>query len=465
MTLVDAILKEDIASVRYFLRYEDVNQLDVYGFRPLTEAAIMENIEISELLLQQGADPNLRDGAGGTALHWAAENNNLALCRLLLSAKADPNACNLSGQPVLAMPTLRQQTALRQLLVQSGADERFVQDYINTKLLGHVFELIGFASIVDPKNQFVQVDFEGFFLEVTIGLVANALSQFQNHFAAREFRRFSGVAHLIVGALQRASELIRYQQYRVDIRKHVTRIRELINQEPIVIPVGYEGHAISFIKYGDVLVKCDRREDSRLYDNIMFYRIGNIANFNIDLVGQMIYVKQDSQFINQELDHILNLQPITELKIEAQVSGNCSWANMEAVIPALFFLILMQMNKNESGYSHYKTLALNYFHRWRQWNRERSLHFCIQSYREGDVLRKATKAEILAALLFQLSSSSNATDRKWVEDILAILIGSPYEYILQNYLRIYYYESYTEEGRRFYELLRVTGYNFSKYKR
>ena len=87
---------------------EDVNQIDEYGFTPLIEAAIVDNIEISQLLLDQGADPNQQDVTGGTALQWAAENNNLRLCKLLLEHKANPNAYNFAGQPVLVMPTLRQ---------------------------------------------------------------------------------------------------------------------------------------------------------------------------------------------------------------------------------------------------------------------------------------------------------------------------------------------------------------------
>ena len=459
LTLADAILEEDLKSVQQLLRYgEDVNQIDEYGFTPLIEAAIVDNIEISRLLLNQGANPNQQDVTGGTALHWAAENNNTNLCELLLDHHANPNAYNFAGQPVIVMPTLRHQSGLRQLLVRRGADQVFAQDYINTKLLGHMFELVGSATIVDPQNQFVDVDFEGFFLEVTIGLIADSLSQFQNHFAARQLRRYSGLARYIVEVMQRASELIRYQQYRVDISKFSSRLDTIIHQEPLLIPVGYEGHAITFIRYEDIWVKCDRREDSRLYDNIMFYRIQHTEKMTVEFVKNLIYKKQTSEFINEELDAILGLVPMTELKVEAQISGNCSWANVEATIPALFFLILIQLDKSAERSAYYKTLALNFFNRWREWNKERALHYCIQSYNEGDVLRKACKAEILAAVLFERCNPDNPSDRDRIESILTLLIKSPYEYLLKNYVRIYYYEGHTEEGKRFYELLKEYGY-------
>lgn len=459
LSLSGAILQEDIDAVTQLLRYgEVVNQIDEYGFTPLIEAAIVDNIEISKLLLDQGANPNLQDATGGTPLHWAAENNNGSLCKLLIEHGANPNAYNFAGQPVLTMPTLRRQSELRQLLIRGGADEIFAQDFINTKLLGHMFELMGTADIIDPKNQFVEVDFEGFFLEVTIGLVSDSLSQFQNHFAARQLRRFSGLSQFIVEVMQRASQLIKYQQYRIDISKYLTKIDELIQQEPLLIPVGYEGHAITFIKYQNIWAKCDRREDSRLYDNIMFYQVQNENQLTTEFIKNLIYEKQTSEFVNEDLPQILGLKPLTELKIEAQISGNCSWANVEAAIPTIFFLVLMQLNKDDQAIAYYKTLALNFFQRWREWNKDRALHFCIQNYKSGDAIRKASKAEILAAILFQRCNPSNRADLDHIETILSVLRKSPYEYILKNYLRIYYYENPTEEGKRFAELLKDYGF-------
>lgn len=458
-TLANAIIQEDMHTVQGLLRYTDeINLIDEYGFTPLIEAAIVNNIEITRLLLSKGADPNKRDVTGGTALQWAAENNNLALCQLLLQYHANPNAYNLSGQPVLVMPLLRQQRELRHVLLQAGADSVFAQDFINTKLLGHLFELVGTAEIIDPTNQFVEVDFEGFFLEVTLGLIADSLGQFQNHFAARQLRRYSGLAQFIVEIMQRAAKLIKYQQYQVDLTKYQTEINAILQQEPLLIPVGYEGHAITFITRGDVWVKCDRREDSRLYDNVVFYRVRNRDHLTGEFIKQLIYQKQDSEFINHELDDILGLEPITELKVEAQISGNCSWANVEAAIPAIFFLVLFQLSNDAQAIAYYKTLALNFFHRWREWNKDRALHNCIESFSQGDAIRKATKAEILAAILFQRGNVNSATDKERTERILNVLLGSPYEYILQNYLRIYYYDNPTAEGKRFSDLLKNYGF-------
>ncbi len=458
-TLSDAILSDNINNVRSFLSHGvEINQIDEYGFTPLTEAAIVENIEISKLLLEHGANPNLQGDTGTTPLHWAAENNNKELCKLLIDHGANPNAYNFSGMPVLVMPSLRHQDPLRRYLIESGADPLFSQDYINTKLLGHIFELVGHATIVNPKNKLVEVDFEGFFLEVTLGIIYDTLTQFHGHFAGRQIRRYAGLATLIANIIKNAEQLMQYQQYRVDIRKHMKTIDALIQHEPLLIPVAYEGHAIAFIRLGDIWAKCDRREDSRTFDHIMFYRIGNIDRLTPDFIKSMIYVSQSDTFINEELNNYLGLTPITELKIEAQVSGNCSWANVEAAIPSLFFLLLSHVDSDGSMEKR-KSQALQFFHSWREWNRKRALDFCIQRFHEGDAIRKACNAEILAAILFQRCNINDTADTQRIESILGVLLNSRYDYLLRNYLHTYYFQRPTEDGRHFYELLKHYGFS------
>lgn len=459
LSLADAIIQENIHQVTAYLRHGiDLNQLDEYGFTPLIEAAIADNSEIARLLIEAGADVNMADSIGGTALQWTAENNNVGLSQLLLECGADPNAYSLSGQPVLTMPLLRQQSILKKMLLNAGANLDFAQDFINAKLLGHLFELVGTANIISPKNEFVEVDFEGFFLEVTLGMITESLAQFKSHFAARQVRRYSQLTDTVIDVLQRAGQLIKYQQYRVDIKKHEPHIHTLMRKEPLVIPMGYEGHAITFVKLAHIIVKCDRREDSRLYDNVMFYRMGNPGWLSIEFIKKLIYQKQSGDFINNELPILLNLEPITELKVAAQISGNCSWANVEACIPVLFFLLFSQTEHFQNNIPYYKGLALSFFDQWREWNKERALSFCIQSFHHADSLRKRCKAEILAAILFQRCNDGTTQNSKWIETILPVLMRPECMPILKNYVQVYCYEDHSEEGKNFLRLLKSNGY-------
>jgi len=459
ISLADAIIEENTNQVREFLYHGiDIDEVDEYGFTPLIESAIANNTDIAKMIIQTGADVNLQDMTGGTALHWAAENNNLIFTELLLQNGANPNSYTFAGQPVLVMPLLRRQTPIRNLLIKYGASLSFAQDFINTKMLGHIFELVGTANIIDPTNQYVEVDFEGFYLEITLGLIGNAVAQYKNHFAARQMRRFSLLMNIMVEVIERASKLIKYQQYRIDIKKHQSEIDALIEQEPLIIPIGYEGHAISFLKFGDIFVKCDRREASRLYDNIMIYQMRSPENCTTQFLKNLLYDKKTDDFVNHELPEILGLSPITELKVSAQVSGNCSWANVEACVPVLMFLLSSSSPDFSNRIPHYKSIALNFFHQWREWNKDRTLNFCIQSFNDADSVRKACKAEILAAILFQRLSEDTTRERERIEYVLSVLMQPKYNYILQNYVRSYCYEDQSEEGTHFLRLLERYGF-------
>lgn len=81
----------------------DVNQIQTDGSSALHNAARKGFIEIAELLLKYGADPNLQEFLvlniqfGKTALHIAAENKNSAMFELLIEAGADLNMEDMAG--------------------------------------------------------------------------------------------------------------------------------------------------------------------------------------------------------------------------------------------------------------------------------------------------------------------------------------------------------------------------------
>jgi hypothetical protein len=325
-----------------------------------------------------------------------------------------------------------------------------------------MFELVGTADIIDPTNNFVEMDFEGFFLEFSINVIGDSLSQFRNHFGARKLRRFNPIMEAITKVLERSAQLIKYLQYRTDLSQHNSKIEALIRHEPLIIPIGYEGHAITFIKLGNLLAKCDRREDSRLYDNIMIYQINRPQVFTTEFIKHFIYDKKSDQFVNAELPTLLDLQPITELKIEAQISGNCSWANVEATLPTLFFLLTVGSAKDDSGMAPYKTQAMDFFRQWREWNKDRALRFCIQSFKDEDTIRNVCKAEILAAILFQRCSVQNFADQERIELIVGLLSRPKYHHVLDNYIKTYTFESFSQEGKDFTQMLKRFGYEFTR---
>ncbi len=428
----------------------DVNEIDVHGYTPLIEAAIANNKAMAELLLQHGAEVNAKDVVGGTALHWAAENNNIELCELLLKHGADVNAYNRFGQPVLLNPILRRQQELKELLYEYGADLKFAQDYINTKLIGHRFELTGRIDIVDPTGKFVEMDFEGFILEFTIAVIHESLLQFKNNFSARIWRDYFKELHAVIDAYAGAAELIKYQQYMTDLTQHQHRINELLNRDLVLIPVGYAGHAITFIKYRNLLVKCDRGENSLRNPSVGIYRVNDPLAFNADLFKFMLYKKQNKEFVTEEIFDLLKLQLVDEIPLQSQMSGNCSWANTEAALPAMLYLLLSENNKD---LVEVKSIVMQLYEFWCQWDQDWALHQCIESFYDANKTRKASKAAILAAVLFQRCNYNDPKSVKRAEKVLAIISQPEYRIILDSYLKVYLQRFHTQEGKNLLELI------------
>ena len=66
-------------------------------------AASANRTELVHLLLEAGADPNARQGAGFTALHEAAQNGDAAVATDLLDRGADPGAATDDGRTALSI--------------------------------------------------------------------------------------------------------------------------------------------------------------------------------------------------------------------------------------------------------------------------------------------------------------------------------------------------------------------------
>src|SRR5690606_4766063 len=98
-----------------------LDDIDEYGFTPLIECAITRQVEIAEQLIARKVDINKADVTGRTPLHWAVDNNDVAMTQLLLNYGADSNAYTRNGLSILVYPVLRRQDTLKHLLYQHGA--------------------------------------------------------------------------------------------------------------------------------------------------------------------------------------------------------------------------------------------------------------------------------------------------------------------------------------------------------
>jgi hypothetical protein len=91
-------------SVKRLLSIRNINvnvKDDWRGYTPLHNAAANGRIEIAGLLLQNGAEVNVKNNNGYTPLHWAAEEDNIDVLHLLVENGADLEAQDNDGYRAL----------------------------------------------------------------------------------------------------------------------------------------------------------------------------------------------------------------------------------------------------------------------------------------------------------------------------------------------------------------------------
>jgi ankyrin repeat protein len=85
-------------------------EVDAFGRGWMTGTAMHSAVsrlqsDVARILLEAGANPNVRQSAGWTPLHAAAMNGDVTSVELLLASGADPTATNDEGRSVIDLAT------------------------------------------------------------------------------------------------------------------------------------------------------------------------------------------------------------------------------------------------------------------------------------------------------------------------------------------------------------------------
>lgn len=455
MTIANDIISHRMPEFEAYLREGDsLDDIDEYGFTPLIECAITRQIKIAEQLLTYKIDINKPDVTGRTPLHWAVDNNDVEMTRLLLNHGADANAYTRNGLSVLVYPVLRSQDTLKHLLYHYGAKLDFALDFINAKLLGHRFELQGDVDIVNAKGEFIELDYEGFILEFTVAVLKDSLRRFISSYSTRHLRDYFPLIHTIMDSFTVAAELLQYQHQPRLIDEHLKRIGELLKSPMLILPAASRGHALCFVRYQQWWAKIDRGENSLEEGSVNIYRMTRPEALTVSFIQDFLYKKQNRRYFHHVINQQLGLMPITQIPISSQISGNCSWANVQAVVPVAYALQELstaeRFNPNQ---------ALSLYDEWVEWDKDRALDECIQRFYLASPQRKASIVAMLGGVLFQACNYANAKHVERAEKILSILTLPDYYYVLKSYLDEYCIKRLTRKGNNLLKLLDDCGVN------
>ncbi|XP_060051703.1 ankyrin repeat domain-containing protein 7 isoform X2 [Erinaceus europaeus] len=107
----------------YRIRDKDLKKLHkATSVGDLGKAVQCEKELCATILLNHGADPNLKDLDGNTALHFAACGQSVSLVEKLLEHKANLEAQNKDGCTPLLLAVTKSNTEMVEFLLKRGAD-------------------------------------------------------------------------------------------------------------------------------------------------------------------------------------------------------------------------------------------------------------------------------------------------------------------------------------------------------
>jgi ankyrin repeat protein len=123
LRVVDAVRNGDIDTVKSLIRAgADVNIPDAEGSTALSYAAHQNNTEMVDALLSAGTDINTPNEYGATPVYIAAANADAKLIEKLLMAGGDPNTGLLSGETPLMVAAERGKFDAVKILLNYDAD-------------------------------------------------------------------------------------------------------------------------------------------------------------------------------------------------------------------------------------------------------------------------------------------------------------------------------------------------------
>ena len=113
----------------------DPNMRDSDGHTALTRAALMSHEDIVRLLLQSNANPNEGDQYDNTPLHAAAREGSKRIAQILIDGGADPNKRNISARTPIYSAICRNRKDMVKLMMDNGADTNISDEFFMTPIL------------------------------------------------------------------------------------------------------------------------------------------------------------------------------------------------------------------------------------------------------------------------------------------------------------------------------------------
>ena len=133
-----------------------INTLDECGWTPLYRTIISGILPATEILLNNGADPNIQNSMGETPLYQAVEMEKLSHVILLLKNGANANIAQIDGMTPLHLAVIKQNILIVKNLLKAKANPN-----IKSNLYEQTAVHFAIKNNVDPMILLVLVQYNG----------------------------------------------------------------------------------------------------------------------------------------------------------------------------------------------------------------------------------------------------------------------------------------------------------------
>ena len=133
-----------------------INDLDECGWTPLYRTVVAGDIYASTLLLNNGANPNIKCNMGETALYQAVDMEKFDQVKLLLQNGADPNISQDDGLTPLHLAVNKQNLLIVKILLKNNANPN-----LKSKIYEQTPLHLAIKNNIDPMILLLLVQFNG----------------------------------------------------------------------------------------------------------------------------------------------------------------------------------------------------------------------------------------------------------------------------------------------------------------
>lgn len=341
------------------LKNEDINEIDLDQWTPLTLAVERGDIKMIQLLIDNKANVDHPNGNGLTPLNIAVRNGDEQLAAFLIKGcGANPNALNGKKKSNFTVAFEHHQLKMVDLLAGFGfdfdipdgsgqlplsmchwsnrtdwglhlindlkVDKELNDEVIRRVMLAHAWNIGGKTQFTNKAGKKFTIPLEGL---PDLGGV-QMLRQFLPSFLARNPHFTAAEKRCLLEAVTPASNMT-----------YPSMIAHLQSGKPLLIFGGsnVEEHSVVFGLWESHFFSCNRGFGSTKTEEIKIYEI------NRKIISPLLLEELSKPYesINELNAMIKKIGAVLQgdLGLPSQTVGNCVWANAEASIAALFFIM------------------------------------------------------------------------------------------------------------------------------